>query len=465
MVTRRDFLATGTFALTACGSFAASDTNVKKRKQANEGVVKAPPLIDRRSLINYERAYAVMDSEGVDGLIAFNPLNVFYLGNHLGYKSKMGAQYPGFAILSRDEKTPPVHVLSVVDQWHISNDDRYFPEIIPYTGPVNWQEFAGSSEDWSTSPVAGGGIKWAINQENLSEIEKRWLAMDADQKDAYAASSGWALVKALEQTGLSKSRVAVDDMRVDTLLTRLGAEDITCVEGDNIFRKIRMVKSPVEIEFMRAAAIANQAAARNALGQIMPGATVADIEYIFRIEAAKLGAEMDQISVGTYGGLRNGEVIRGEPLMIDAVSKVNGYCGDYGRSFVYGSPSTRVEKRVGQLDAARSAVFEMLKPGVRYSEIQAVASKAMAGAGLPSDVIARATPHSVGLTHTDEAMRDNLPFAVKDDITLQEGMVITVDLPCYELGWGSTHLEDTTLITKDGAEVLATADAPIIVGS
>lgn len=460
MVTRRGFIVSSSAVLAACGSSAPS-----QKDAIEESHLKAPPLIDRRSLINYERAYEIMDQEGVDGLIAFDPLNVFYLGNHLGYKSKFGARYPGFAVFSRDENKDVSLVLSVVDQWHISNKDREFPNIIPYTGPVNWQDFVGNPDKWDQAPIAGGGIKWTTDQSQLSEIEKQWLAADAAQTDKYAATSGWGLVEALRQAGLSKSRVAVDDLRIATLLKSHGIEDVTCVDGENIFRKIRMVKSATEIEFMRAAAVVNQTAAHNTVSQLMPGATVEDIEHIFRIETAKLGAEMDVLSVGTYGGLRTGEIVKGEPIMIDAVSKINGYCGDYGRTFVYGSPSNRVEQRVGQLDAARQAVFEMLKPGVRYSEIQAVAKKAMSGAGLPSDVIARASPHSVGMTHTDEPVRDHLPFEVKDDLVLVEGMVITVDLPCYELGWGSTHLEDTTLITKDGAEILGTADAPIIVGS
>lgn len=457
MVTRREFLATG-----AVGIVAASQPWALSPRAPQP---TTPKLADRRSLINFERAYHVMTEEGIDGLVALNPLNVFYLGNHLGYKFKLGSQYPGYAVMTRNEKKPVLLVLSVVDQWHIANQERDYPDTIFYTGPVDWPRYQNNHDIWSQSPVSGGGIQWQTYGDSLSPREKSWLAMDKQQQGKHAPSSGWGLVKALKESGLSKARIAVDDIRIKNILKKLGMEDVHCVDGDNIFRKIRMVKSPVEIEFMRAAAIANQTAVHNTLAQVLPGATTTDMEHIFRIEAAKLNAEMEFFSTGTYGGMRNGEIVQGEPIMIDGVSKINGYCGDYGRTFVYGSPSNAVTQRVTQLDAARQAVFEMLKPGVSYSDIQAVAKKAMAGAGLASDVIARVTPHSVGLTHTDEAMRDHLPFAVKDNITLIEGMVITIDLPCYELGWGSTHLEDATLITKQGAEVLSTADSPVIVGS
>ena len=424
----------------------------------------SPDVMDRRSLINHERAYSVMAKHKIDGLIAMQAINVFYLSNHLGYKFRFGAPDPGFAVIPKKSSKSVQLVTSVVDQWHIANAELEYPEIVPYTGPVNWLDYVGKFEKWPLLPKAGGGISWAKDEAQLSQTEKNWLAMDAEQKNQYAPTAIWGLVEALRRSDLLNARLAVDDMRIASLLKIAGVENIQCIDGDNIFREIRMVKSEVEINFMRTAAHVNQQAAHSTMKKIAAGATAKDVEFLFRIEAAKLGAEMDSFSLGTYGGLRNGEIIKDEPLMIDAVCKVNGYCGDYGRTFVLGTPSLRVEKRVTQLDAARQAVFDMLKPGVRYSEIQAVARKAMAGAGLPSDVIARVTPHSVGLTHTDEAVRSDLPFPVKDDLILHAGMVITIDLPCYELGWGSTHLEDITLITNDGAEILAEADSPLVVG-
>lgn len=464
MINRRNFLQAS--ALVAGSTASRTEANhaggvegLLDKGKASSG------LIDRRSLINHERAYAVMAKHKIDGLIALQAINVFYLSNHLGYKFRFGAADPGFAVMPRKSSKSVQLVTSVVDQWHIANAEREYPDIVPYTGPVNWLDYVGRSEKWQLPPKAGGGISWTKDEEQLSQTEQTWLSMDAKQKDQYAPTAIWGLVEALRRSDLHNARLAVDDMRIASLLKMAGLENIQCIDGDNIFREIRMVKSEVEINFMRTAARVNQQAAHLTMKQITSGATAADVEFLFRIEAAKLGAEMDFFSLGTYGGLRNGEIIKDEPLMIDAVCKVNGYCGDYGRTFVSGTPSLRVEKRVTQLDAARQAVFEMLKPGVRYSEIQAVARKAMAGAGLPSDVIARVTPHSVGLSHTDEAMRYDLPFPVKDDLTLLSGMVITIDLPCYELGWGSTHLEDITLITEDGAEILAEADSPLIVGN
>jgi Xaa-Pro aminopeptidase len=42
-------------------------------------------------------------------------------------------------------------------------------------------------------------------------------------------------------------------------------------------------------------------------------------------------------------------------------------------------------------------------------------------------------------------------------------MVVNVDMPHTEIGWGSVHMEDTVIITDDGYERLTTADFGLLV--
>jgi Xaa-Pro aminopeptidase len=44
---------------------------------------------------------------------------------------------------------------------------------------------------------------------------------------------------------------------------------------------------------------------------------------------------------------------------------------------------------------------------------------------------------------------------------LQPGMVVNVDMPHTEIGWGSLHLEDTVQITTYGHERLSKTDLSI----
>jgi Xaa-Pro aminopeptidase len=49
------------------------------------------------------------------------------------------------------------------------------------------------------------------------------------------------------------------------------------------------------------------------------------------------------------------------------------------------------------------------------------------------------------------------------DPVVEENMVINVDLPYIEIGWGSVHLEDTLLVTADGCEPLTSMKMDLIV--
>ena len=227
-------------------------------------------------------------------------------------------------------------------------------------------------------------------------------------------------------------------------------------------RKIRVVKSDVEITNMRIAAGANQEAAMAAIAKFDIGANEEDINNLFALEAARRGARAMWLVAGGVGGLRNGEIVRDEPILFDAVSQIRNYHGDFGRTVVVGEPSDKLVQRIKLIKAGWQAAFETLRPGIRYSEVQRAARAAMKKTGLPEARVG-VTPHSVGLQHTDEPYRDGLPFTMKDDLVLAENMTLTVDFPSMELGWGSCHLEDLVVITHDGAEPLATMDDPLVV--
>ena len=105
------------------------------------------------------------------------------------------------------------------------------------------------------------------------------------------------------------------------------------------------------------------------------------------------------------------------------------------------------------------AMFERVKPGIRYSELRQQGAELVRKFGARFNV--GIGPHSVGMQHTDDAARDDLPFSVRADSMLEAGMTITLDMPTIEPGWGSTHMESLMLVTRDGAEWLDPYDDPL----
>ncbi|MEE8348188.1 MAG: M24 family metallopeptidase [Acidobacteriota bacterium] len=430
-------------------------------------IVKAEkfPSVDGQPLINKPRAYQVLEEENLDGLIALDPVNVYYLTNTWSIGAKMRRTYPALATFARDPDQPSFLITSTSQLWDISNRRSEVPEVMPYTGPANWEDYIDADARQMKIEPQARARGYAFNSDaELSPREQGWADIQAKYQSSAAPSEHWALARALKESGLAKGRLAVDDMRIRDLLEMIGAaDDITFVPGDNVFRKIRYIKSPVEIDLMRIGAQKNAAAALATIRSIQEGMLFEDIERRFLTEAAAHGNQMAFIIAGiTLGLLPHGEIKRGQAILVDAVSHFRQYHGDFARTVVLGDPPKDVADRNRANQIGREAAFEMVKPGVKYSEIRAVGFDAMKKAGMPEEAII-VNPHSVGLQHTDQPYRDNLPFPVAPDIELAPGMTITIDLPYIEVGWGAGHNEDLILITETGYEILNTEEEPLVV--
>ena len=153
----------------------------------------------------------------------------------------------------------------------------------------------------------------------------------------------------------------------------------------------------------------------------------------------------------------------GDCFAIDAVSHGFHYNGDFGRTVFIGEPSKSMKNATDAISLGWDAVREKLRPGLKYSEVRKIGRDAMKPSGFTYSVAL--TPHSIGLTHTDEPGKNGAgSFWQKDDLILQENMIISVDLPVLNTGIGGTaHLEDLTLITSDGGEQINDIGNRIIV--
>lgn len=457
MIHRRAFLGTAAIAAVGAGM-------LPHASHANLGMPVPAPPFDRRRLVNVERAYRFMDEQKLDALVALNPVNIFYLTNFVSYRSKMAVTpFASFAVFPRNPRAPTGLVVVSTDLWEIANAERDYPEmVVPYTAPVDWEKIRDTSA-FAEEPSASPGGRWPFEETGLSDRERAWHALDQRWFGKMAPTPEWALVRILRELGLTRARVAVDDMRIDRILTWSGLTRIASTDGDNLFRKIRLAKSEPEIAHMRQAARINQDAAMATLHQLEAGATRADIDRIFMVEAAKRGGKSTWIAAGTPAGLTTPELRPGQSLLIDTVCQYNYYHGDFGRTFVLGEPSEAQKRRARIMERGWRAAFETIKPGIRYSAIRAAAEKAMTPTDSPKFAIG-VGPHSVGLQHTDEPYQDGLPYAVKADLVLEENMTLTVDFPSLGKGTGNAHLEDLVRVTRDGAEVLGTMDGCLIEG-
>jgi len=197
---------------------------------------------------------------------------------------------------------------------------------------------------------------------------------------------------------------------------------------------------------------------------VAAGASYRDLHALFKAEAAARGnsavfLNVDRSSCETSPH----RIARGQALFLDAVSHFQNYHGDFARTVFVGEPTRAAAHAAKAAAFGWQAVREVLKPGLRYSDIVRIGQDALRRGGF--DVQVGFGPHSCGLAHTDEPGEDAGGFWRKCDITLRAGMVISVDCPVLDSGLGgSAHCEDLVLITPDGCETIhSSCEAVIIV--
>jgi Xaa-Pro aminopeptidase len=419
--------------------------------------------------LNKQRGYEVLAKHGIDGIVALRPHNVYYLSNTWPVAVDFGSEYPAMATFAADPSQPGFFIGTPGAAMEVQNGDREVLPVITYTGAENWRDYVNASdEQMRIEPVAYGvniTFDYAVHPDApLSPREQAWMQAQKRYNPTSAASIEWALVRALKESGLLHGRIAVDDMRIAWLLQRIGVDTVTIVPGDNIFRDIRLVKQPHEIAMMRQAQRASQAAAMAAAHALAPGMTYREARALFGSEAARHGADIAFLLLGmTQAMLPDGVVKAGRSYMIDCGASFSHYTGDFARTISIGDPSAELTRRMKAQQEARHAAFAMIRPGVRFSEVEKVARETMIKAGMPPHVIAATSLHSVGLQHDDQPNRADVSYRVQEDLLLEPGICVTLDLPFLEIGWGAGHNEDLLLITPNGYELLNDPGEPLVV--
>ncbi len=454
-------LAAGGIGLAASGARAAAETKSLLTVPAQAPYHVGP-------LVNRDRATEVLERLGLEGLILAHPINRYYLTGFDGgtFTASIGGHNSVYAIISKNRALPVAMVMASFPYYFQMADvqDERNVAIYQYTDPppAAEKDLSNNSAIVGTgvAPLKAGdiGVLRDRKQEPLDrlEVDRDRHTREQAKRRPVATSAMQALGKAMKDLGLDRGRVGTDVLQnaeewaqIAALAPRAQLADANDATG-----LIRLVKSPAEIELMRYAARANAEAAFLACKAVRAGATHRDLRSTFYAECAQRGSKGVWMIVDrVHTDVVRGEFRNGQSFMIDAVSTFNGYHGDYGRTVFVGEPSKTMARHTKGIELAWAAVREKLRPGLKFTQLQAIGQEALTKGGF--DTAVRITPHSVGILHTDAHNIANL--------TLEKGMIISVDFPVLEAGiGGSAHLEDLTLITADGHELLNDTSSPQI---
>ena len=453
-------LTTAPAALHAAGCSSEPAPSLATRKS-----FPTPPLLDGL-LVNRERSQEIMLAYQIDAIICARPENIFYLTNFDPQLSKMGLQNLCFAILPLDPRAKPILILGQFEYYlaGVENIPSHAVDIRLFTFPADPSFFAEGNtlESQLAAKAMDSIIPTAHKFHGLSAAESLKRSKTLELSASPGVNSEISLIKTVKDLPMRFNRLAIDTEQL-ALPFQKAEMGLSFSNGDQILRDIRLQKTPMEIEIMRFAANANARAGLAAAKTARAGATLSDIRQAYYQECFKRHLKPSFIVIdGDVSEFSDNKITEGRSFLIDCVSAGLGYHGDYGRTVCIGEPTKEIRKATDAIANVWEKILPELKPGLTYQDIQQLAAKIFKEK--PSNAGLNCNPHSVGLHHTDEPSFGYGDYFTKSNLTLMEGMVLSIDLPMVETGLGgSAHLEDLVLITNDGAELLNDAGDRVII--
>lgn len=283
-------------------------------------------------------------------------------------------------------------------------------------------------------------------------------------KSALAEACGWAGQHAA-QCGFDRTQTTVASLAA--MKKAVGKRGFF-VPADGLVAALRVVKDAAEVDCMRQAASLTCSLYEGLLGWIEPEMREREVAAELEYRARLAGAEAMSFETIVAAGERSSQpharatearIAPGDLVTLDFGIVLNGYCSDMTRTFAIGYGEKPVPSRWKQrwteqreifeaVLAAQQAAVNAVRAGVACGEVDRAARSVLEGAGY-GKYFTHSTGHGVGLEIHE------VPRVGKDSKdVLKAGTVITIEPGVYLPGRFGVRIEDSVLVTEDGAEVL-----------
>jgi Xaa-Pro dipeptidase len=396
-----------------------------------------------RPLVNWSRLQALLASQRVDLVIATTNVNVTYLTDFwsLSQWSRRTAQVFGIAGRTQEREVDVVMPLGAADL--TSAPGRVRP-----TRSWTYGDFYCAGLDLN----ALGEEERAFRQ-TFVESERHKSAIDA-------------LVAAIEARGRDIWHVALEagglpDGAWNAIAERL--PHVALVPAERLLREVRSVKSPRELELLRCAAQTTEAAFLEVASSVGEGASELDVQRSLHRSFIERGGLpfLTSVSGGKRTALPNGQATtyrlqRGDLLRFDGGCRFQLYASDIGRIGIVGSPTGKQRDYYRAVREGTEAAIAQVRPGVTCGELFDTAVKQVRRSAIAHYERSHCG-HGIGIENYD------LPhITAGSSETLEAGMVICVETPYYELGWGGVQAEDTLAVTESGCDRFTDQPADLV---
>ncbi|MFC2099964.1 M24 family metallopeptidase [Candidatus Bipolaricaulota bacterium] len=364
-------------------------------------MIRESPLIAAEFERRIETTQKLMAERGFDGLVAFS-----------SYQERQG------------------HVA------YLTNHFISFPNVMSHAGFGHAAVVLGASQP----PILVAPMGYEAKNVHGIASAKTGFNLMAD------------LVAAIKESGLAEGKLAAvgTDVIPAEYYVGLGQAlpGATIEPANDLLEAQRMIKSPAEIEALRQAAHVADVGLEAGVAAVRKGASQFDIELAARRAALDAGADFiprvrvaNGPTVTTLGWpmVRDQALNEGDLVYIDFIGWVHGYGFDNSRATVVGKPTDAQRDYLDHLVEATDWMIEVLKPG---KPIEFCYTESRTRTIMPFG-------HGIGLD-----ICENPWVTLGRPVTLEPGMVVSIEPIVIDHKLGGMNIEDTVLVTADGLEVL-----------
>lgn len=400
------------------------------------------------------RVRKTLQERGLAGLVVTTPENVAWL---TGFFAATHIRHPMrrvYAVIGAEEGQGPDLVLPTgmldvvaMQAVGVRRAQTYGPFFIaPAEGPTTGEPANEPSDEFADEDRA-----WRELLTGLSP----------------AADFPTALKMVLTGIAVPGAALAVDEGKItpqewDRLEESLPG--VRLVPGYELLRGVRVAKTPENIEGLRASTAITQQALWQTMNLLWEGQTEEEVARIFMAKVAEQGGIPTLVCIGSgpRAGFPTAEpserrLRRGDMVRFDVGCLYRGYHSDMARTAVMGPASPKQERYYRALLAGEKAALAAVRPGVPAADIFHIAVCTVRENGIPH-YQRNHVGHGEGFEGYEPALLNP-----DNRAPLEEEMVLCVETPYYEVGFGGLHVEDACVVTADGCSLLSTISPELFI--
>ena len=351
-------------------------------------------------------------AQGLDALVCQTFSNICYL---TGFET-IGSQYADFALIVRQKGLPIL----------IGSDFEMLNSLIS-TWPVEYVAY----------PITGDSVQSIIDVLLEYKLEQKCL-------------------------GIEPGSMLLAPHKYKQLMESLSSAKL--VDATNLIEKVKVVKSPAEIAYIRRAAALSDIGMKAAIDVAAEGKHDNDLAVAAYQAMVEGGSEymcLDPIvTVGLRSSIphttyRRVKIEKGDPILMEFGACIHRYSAPLMRSMVVGPACDTVKKLTDACITCLNTLIENLKPGAISHEVARKAEDSWSSA-INGHIWHGFYAYSVGIGFPPKWSDCEFDYDIVLDSNyiIMPGMVYHVAPSLRSIGSFGVAFSETVLVTETGSEVL-----------